>query len=50
MPRLGAFMAVPLCYESCLSDKSLDSAITDYLKVTAENDRLEKELEAHEAD
>jgi hypothetical protein len=45
VPRLGAFMSVPICYESCLSDEALDSAITDFLKVTAENERLEKELE-----
>jgi len=43
-------MSIPICYESCLSDEALDSAITDYLKVTAENERLEKELEQHEAE
>lgn len=50
VPRLGAFMSVPIIYESCLSDEALDSAISDYLKVTAENERLEKELEIHDAD
>jgi len=43
-------MSVPIIYESCLSDEALDSAITDYLKITAENERLEKELEIHEAE
>jgi len=43
-------MSVPIIYDSCLSDEALDSAITDYLKVTAENERLDKELEIHEAD
>ena len=50
VPRLGAFMSVPIIYDSCLSDEALDSAITDYLKVTAENERLDKELEIHEAE
>jgi len=43
-------MSVPIIYDSCLSDEALDSAITDYLKVTAENERLERELAAHQAD
>lgn len=43
-------MSVPIIYDSCLSDEALDSAITDYLKVTAENERLDRELAAHNAD
>ena len=31
VPRLGAFMAVPLEYNSCLFEKSLDQSIADYL-------------------
>lgn len=30
VPRLGAFMAVPLDYSSCLFEKSLDQAISDH--------------------
>jgi hypothetical protein len=30
VPRLGAFMAIPIIYESCLSDDTLDLAIADY--------------------
>ena len=43
-------MSIPIIYESCLSDEALDAAITDYLKVTAENERLERELAAHNAE
>ena len=27
VPRLGAFMAVPLVYNSCLSESALDNAV-----------------------
>lgn len=30
VPRLGAFLAVPLEYNSCLFEKALDQSITDY--------------------
>jgi hypothetical protein len=30
VPRLGSFMAVPLEYNSCLTEKALDQAIIDY--------------------
>jgi hypothetical protein len=30
VPRLGSFMAVPLIYQSCLSDEALEAAISDY--------------------
>lgn len=29
VPRLGAFMAIPIIYNSCLSDEALDAAIAD---------------------
>ena len=29
VPRLGCYMAVPLVYQSCLSDEALDSAVAD---------------------
>ena len=29
VPRLGAFMAVPLCYNSCLFDEALEAAVHD---------------------
>lgn len=30
VPRLGSFMAVPLEYKSCLFQKALDVAVSDY--------------------
>ncbi len=30
VPRLGALLAVPLEYNSCLSERALDQSITDY--------------------
>jgi hypothetical protein len=29
VPKLGAFLAVPLVYNSCLSDEALEAAIAD---------------------
>jgi hypothetical protein len=50
VPRLGAFMSVPLIYQSCLSDEALDAAIADHQRVTAENERFKQELAAHDAE
>jgi len=47
VPRLGAFMAVPIIYESCLSDEALESAIADYHKVVMANEHIEKEYIRH---
>ena len=30
VPRLGAFMVVPLIYESCLFDEALQAAVENY--------------------
>jgi len=30
VPRLGAFMAIPLVYNSCLFEEALDTAVKDY--------------------
>ena len=30
VPRLGSYMAIPLEYNSCLTEKALDQAIVDY--------------------
>lgn len=48
VPRLGAFMAVPLVYNSCLSEDALENAVTDYLecqKRREEQDKLVAEWE-----
>lgn len=42
VPRLGAFMAIPLIYQSCMSDEALDAAITDWTEVS-------KKIEAQDA-
>ena len=34
VPRLGCFMAVPLVYNSCLSNEALEEAIEDYQVVS----------------
>ena len=34
VPRLGAYMAVPIVYESCLTDEALTQAMSNYLEVT----------------
>jgi hypothetical protein len=40
VPRLGAFMAVPLDYNSCLFEKSLDQSIQDHLSYLKQIDEL----------
>jgi hypothetical protein len=42
VPRLGSFMAIPLTYQSCMSDESLDAAIADWAEVS-------KRIEAQDA-
>lgn len=32
VPRLGSFMAVPLVYNSCMSEDALDNAVNDFLE------------------
>jgi hypothetical protein len=40
VPKLGAFMAVPLVYNSCLFEDALDNAVQDYLTVQKEKEEL----------
>lgn len=42
VPRLGAYMAIPLEYYSCLSQKALDLSITDYQAYQKACEELEK--------
>ena len=42
VPRLGAFMAVPLEYESCLSAAALDAAVADSLQLKKAREEQEK--------
>jgi len=50
VPRLGAFMAVPLVYNSCLSDEALEAFVNDTLATNLQKEEQEKELEAWEAE
>ena len=43
VPRLGAFMVVPLDYESCLSAKALDQAVADMANVKKLKEEQDKE-------
>ena len=52
VPRLGAFMVVPLEYESCLSAKALDQAVSDFgqiKKLREEQDKERAEWEEEQA-
>jgi hypothetical protein len=33
VPRLGSYMAVPLVYNSCLSDEALEAIVADSMAV-----------------
>ena len=43
VPRLGAFLAVPLIYKSVLFEDSLDAAVADYLDVKKRQADQERE-------
>mmetsp|Transcript_15899 Transcript_15899/g.11223 ORF Transcript_15899/g.11223 Transcript_15899/m.11223 type:complete len:83 (+) Transcript_15899:376-624(+) len=43
VPRLGAFLAVPLIYKSVLFEDSLDAAVADYLDVKKRQNDQERE-------
>ena len=52
VPRLGAFMAIPLCYNSCLFDDALQNAVEDYSakqKEIEEQDKKKAEWEDAQA-
>ena len=38
VPRLGSFMAVPIIYDSCLSDDALTQAVRNYQEVEAQKE------------
>ena len=48
VPRLGSYMAVPLVYNSCLSDEALEALVTDSMAVQIQRDEQTKEREAWE--
>jgi hypothetical protein len=44
VPRLGAYMAIPIVYKSCLSDEALTAAIANYIEVQNKKQAQEKEI------
>jgi hypothetical protein len=48
VPRLGAFMAVPLVYKSCLSEESFQKAYDDFNKYMDELRSIEESKIVHE--
>jgi len=43
VPRLGSYMAIPLVYKSCLSEKALDEAIIEWAEVSKQIEAQDKE-------
>lgn len=48
VPRLGCFMAVPLVYNSCLSENALDTAIANWGEVSKEIEQQDKDRAEYE--
>lgn len=49
MPRLGCFMAVPLVYNSCLTNEALEDAIEDYTVISKEIEEQAKQKAEYDA-
>lgn len=50
VPRLGSFMAIPLVYNSCLFEASLDNAIEDWTEVSAQMAVQNEEKKEYDAE
>ena len=50
VPRLGCFMAVPLVYNSCLSDECLETFVQDTQAYNQAMEEHHKEVETYEAE
>ncbi len=50
VPRLGCYMAVPLVYQSCLSDEALAQLVEDTQAYNAAVEEQQKEVEAYETE
>lgn len=48
VPRLGAFMAVPLVYDHCLTDTALDEAVNNYQEFAKQKEEQDKERKVWE--
>lgn len=43
VPRLGSYLAIPLCYKSCLFEDALDNAVADYFAVVKAREEQERQ-------
>ena len=50
VPRLGSYLAVPLVYNSCLSDEALEALVADSLAVQIQRDQQTLEKDVWELD
>lgn len=53
IPKLGAYIAIPLVYKSCLNEKSFDAALEErnkYLKAKEEQDLLKAQKQQEHDD
>jgi len=48
VPRLGSFMAVPLVYNSCLSERALDDAVGAWTEISLKLEEQNKERQEFE--
>lgn len=47
VPRLGAYLAIKLEYESCLFEDALNSAVVDYMDVRQRQKEQDEEKKAY---
>ena len=45
VPKLGAFMAIPLVYNSCLFNESLTESVANFQDVTARQKQQDEDME-----
>lgn len=48
VPKLGAYMAVPLVYNSCLTDEALEAAVENYSEISAAKEEQNKQRTEYE--
>lgn len=48
VPRLGSFMCIPLIYNSCLFEESVDNALSDFVSKQKERDAQDAERKEFE--
>lgn len=48
VPRLGAYLAIKLEYDSCLFEGALDAAVNDYFDVQKRKEEQDKAMKEYE--